>query len=403
LQNLTIIIPTFNRSELLVQTLRYLQARAAHIPILVADGSDESHATKNAQSCRSLGGNISYFHLIPHETTENYRRFVFRNAAALDRVQTPYVVFCGDDERLIVETALKAAEFLDRNQDFIAAHGTYLYFRFDQGRSRIESVCYETPSIDGDETGARLIQLYANYEPLFYAVFRTAAQRRIFEYLRTVPGNIYVEICHSTASIVAGKIKRLGEIYYLRNTGVPMIFSGRSWVPWLAADFADFYGEYRRFRDGFLEWIYRVYRPEIDEPSLGRTLDMMFVFYLSRGFDLRYWLEEALSVAVRDRATRRRLRDRIFGGSIPGLSALNNSSRFGTAKAIIRRIGGEPMLQFVRAVRYRLSSLNQKAQLGDVRLGSYTIAGSLWVRFAPEEWGVVCASDANMPSGTSLP
>jgi len=414
---LTIVIPTYNRAELLAETLRFLQNRAVRVPIIVADGSDAAHAAKNAETCRLLGENISHFHLLPPETTDSYRRFVYRIAAAFDRVMTPYVVFSGDDELLIVENALKAVDFLELNPDYVAAHGVYLYFRYDRDVIRIESLCYDGPSFDGGETGSRLLQLYSAYEPPFYAVFRTAVQQKTFEYLRTVPGNIFVEICHSTASIVAGKIKRLDGIFYLRNTGVPTHFVGHSWVPWMAADFDDFYRQYRSFRTTFIDWAFSRDAPNIDQQTFGRALDMMFVFYLSRGFDLRYWFDDYLSVAVRDQDERERLRTRLSNTLIRESGAAAQPSLRGLVQVLIRRMIGESGLGLVKRLKARLVGCRNVGLLyfrsrfrpskalsvdpREKRLGRYSIMLSLWNRFSVEEWKMVCALDQSTKSDAS--
>ena len=125
---LSIIIPTYNRPEQLLATLRFLQARAIRLPIFVADGSDENFAPQNRE-CTKLGDNISYVHS-PAGSGEgpwqNYRR---RISEVLNAVATPYVVYCADDDLLIIENAVKAAKFLETHVDYIGCHGTYLHYR----------------------------------------------------------------------------------------------------------------------------------------------------------------------------------------------------------------------------------------------------------------------------------
>lgn len=232
-----------------------------------------------------------------------------------------------------------------------------------------------------------------------------------------MPGNIFVEICHSTASIVAGKIKRLDGIFYLRNTGVPTHFTGRSWVPWMAADFDDFYGQYRSFRTTFIDWAFSRNVLDMDQKTFGRALDMMFIFYLSRGFDLRYWLDDYLSVAVHNQDERERLRTRISDTLIRGSSAAVQPSLRGFVRVLIRRMIGEAGFGLVRRLRAMLVGCRSAGLLYlrsrfrpsktvsvhamEKRLGRYSIMLSLWNRFPFAEWKMVCALGQNTKSDAS--
>jgi hypothetical protein len=59
---LYVIIPTYNRPQLLLRTLHLLRA-GPRLSMVVAEGSEVSIASANADICRGLGDNISYFHI----------------------------------------------------------------------------------------------------------------------------------------------------------------------------------------------------------------------------------------------------------------------------------------------------------------------------------------------------
>src|SRR6185436_15579327 len=109
------------------------------------------------------------------------RNYLNRMVEAVGRVATPYVAMCADDDLIFVDSALRCAEFLERNEDYIACHGVYAGFSYSRGRLEIESIVYDGASIDCAEMTARLIQLYSRYEATFYAVFRTSTQLQILE------------------------------------------------------------------------------------------------------------------------------------------------------------------------------------------------------------------------------
>ena len=214
---LSIVIPTYNRPELLRATLGFLQA-GTRLPIIVADGSETSVARANKEICHAMGENISYFERPNTDTsTAPIDNVVRRLQAAFASVATPYVVCCADDDLLVVESALTGVDFLEANDDYIGCQGVSLGFRYEPFGLRVEHLEYSDASIDGRDASARLMQLFSRYEFPFYCVFRTPVQRWIFDNVRWSTSPHFFEIFHTTAAVVAGKLKRIDEVYYLRN------------------------------------------------------------------------------------------------------------------------------------------------------------------------------------------
>ena len=57
---LSVVIPTYNRPQLLRRALRFLRTEG-RIPIIVADGSLPDAAETNAATCKGMGGNVHVF------------------------------------------------------------------------------------------------------------------------------------------------------------------------------------------------------------------------------------------------------------------------------------------------------------------------------------------------------
>ena len=93
--NLTIIIPT-NKDDFLPRLLRHY--KDSGITVLIKND--------------------------PRSITEIFQQ---------TKVDTDYVVFCGDDDFIDQEGAKSCIEFLDNNLEFIACHGTGIYFTEKNG------------------------------------------------------------------------------------------------------------------------------------------------------------------------------------------------------------------------------------------------------------------------------
>lgn len=267
---LTVVIPTYNRAEQLVRTIRFLQRHSSPLTIIVADGSNEEHAGRNAQ-CRELGTNIAYFHAPsqPHEDT--WRNYWRRMQQALDLADTPYTALCADDDLLVAENAVRSAEFLERNTQYVACHGNYLQFEYAQDTIRIPNFEYQGEPIDADEISGRMLQLFSRYESPYYAVFRTPVIRLLFERCRDHEPPLWPELYHATAAVIAGKIHRNNTIYCLRNIGNPPHHRSATgylnFGQWIAADLDGFLMRYVRYRNQVLEWT----APDADRSLVHRA------------------------------------------------------------------------------------------------------------------------------------
>lgn len=313
----SIIVPTYDRPDSLQKTLAFLHAGATRPPIIVADGSSGAAAIRNAEICARDG--VIYFRLPSQtgspgaDTATGYagvlENYFARYRAALERVATPYVAVCGDDDLLLPGAAAEAAAFLDAHPDHVACHGVYLAFRYAGAGIQLDSVVYDGASIDGAEVGSRLMQMLARYEAPYYGVYRTAVQREIVAAMSRVTISLFFELYHSSASAVKGKIKRLETIYYLRNMGdAPHARPVEGWSQWAATDLDLLFTRYGDHRQRIIDLVSADPAAAISGEQLRRAIDMSFLLYAGRHFHLNVWVEEYLQTAIVDPAERDRLR-----------------------------------------------------------------------------------------------
>ena len=346
MSDVTIFIPTYNRPQWLKRTVAFLQRGGSRrLPMIVADGSEPEAAAANEAMCRELGTSIEYFHM-PSETdpdgpAKNYLR---RFSVALARVKTPYVACCADDDLLLPESAVKAADFLANNPDYVGCQGVYLNFRYKGDEIDIVGRGWNSPTVDADSIGGRLIQFYSRYEAPYYAVFRTAAQRAIFEDAQDITTPMLVEVYQAAAVVIYGKLKRLNDLYYLRNLGVPSHAQPvAGWYQWMARDFDDFFARYRRHRDKVMALIAACSEHGTDMASVKRIVDMSFILYVGRDFHMGYWIDEFLATAVTDPKERNRLREQLTASlSTPqGATATLGGALKASLKSTVKQALGE--------------------------------------------------------------
>jgi glycosyltransferase domain-containing protein len=311
--NLALIVPTYDRPELLERTLSFVR-RLSDMPIIVADGSSGSISHKNSDICKRVGHNIKYFCQPVVEDsigkTNNYRA---RLLEAVNRVETPYVTMCADDDLILPGFAQRCVEFLNDNPDYIACHGSYVGFTKSALGFNINAIVYHGPSIDGSEVATRLMQLYSNYEATFYAVYRTEAQRKIIECMPSdLERFLMLETTQSAATAIIGKVKRLEGIYYLRNLGVPPHARDvEGWNQWMAQDFPEFYACFTKHRERMLALASRQAGETFDALRTARAFDMMFLLYVGREFHPGFWLDEYLRTLIDDEGERNGMRLRL--------------------------------------------------------------------------------------------
>ncbi|ABN07597.1 hypothetical protein Mlab_1432 [Methanocorpusculum labreanum Z] len=129
LNQLSLIIPTYNRPFYLSRCLWYL-SQSPYNEIIVADSSDEKINIKNKKTINTLQNkydvNITYLSYPPE--IEPYGGDIYRKwADSLKHVNTKYSVFCTDKEFLIPSTLCKCIEYLETHKDCDVAEGNYYY------------------------------------------------------------------------------------------------------------------------------------------------------------------------------------------------------------------------------------------------------------------------------------
>lgn len=283
----TLVVPTFNRPQLLRRLLRYLELSDARFGTLVLDSSAPEHKRANADAVASVKLRIRRIEYDP--ALPPLEKF----GSGVAEVETPFLSLCADDDIVVVATLAPIVEFLRRNGDYSAAHGFYFNFQ-EQGRAgspwrtTVSSLFYRGPSLDAAEPAQRLARLFQRYEALTYAVYRSEVAAQVYRESRQVESILARELLSGALTVVAGKTARLKVIYYGRSTGPSAGY--RNWHPleWLATDPAGMFREYAAYRAVLVPALTQSAGGAMTAEEAARLCDLIHLRYLSPYLDPRH-------------------------------------------------------------------------------------------------------------------
>lgn len=299
--NHTLVIPTYNRPELVRRLVAYYLKRSFPLQLLVLDSSRAEIAAANAEWFDERSPNVR--HVVYPDTLQPAAKL----AQGLPLVKTDYVSFCADDDLVFVQGLGDAIRFLNGNPDYVCAHGLYLNFRIgDQPEPDMKLAPgvllnperihvwreYSGPGNEAGHPGARIFRLFQNYESLFYAAFRTSDLCDIFTHVQGVPTLHFQELFQSVATLIKGKVKRLSGLYAARQSIEAAQPERDNWQTyyWFASNPAELLNHYRNYCDN-VWWFYEshVAEPRLDRTAFQKTLDLSHAVYFSAGCPPAYF------------------------------------------------------------------------------------------------------------------
>jgi len=272
---MTMIIPTYNRSDRLVSLVEYLINifDLTETKILILDGSD----TRMINPSKDWEQNSIYYKYYGSDMP-----ILERWLDGLKNTDTELVGIVADDDIPHPEGYRKCIEFLQANKEYNVAHGTYTGFEINNHNKINYYSCYKPFSIEDDNPIQRLYNFLNNYVPITYAVYRTEVLKTAFqEVVDSVDSDDYhwFELLLGCIPVVLGKVKYLNYPYYARNYGVsiqrPSIIYYRLFYD------ESFSSKYRRIKDAILRNF--LSREDIEKISDG--IDISFAAYHSSFFN----------------------------------------------------------------------------------------------------------------------
>ena len=269
---ITVIIPTHERHYYLKRSLNYW----SHIglKILVADSSENKYREK-------IPKNINYFHY-------SDKLFIAKIVDILSKVQTKYTVFCADDDFITKTGLLESIKFLDKNVDYVVAHGRYISIvppgnKIEQNGDFCWGPKYESKSNSFDKSEDRLNYHFENYVcPTFYGVHKTNIIQIIWEETKKTVNDpmdlsSFIELLPSMLTVILGKVKRLDNLYCAREKALKKSYPSGILNDKKEDDFND---KYEQFRNCLSKHLSR--EAGMNIIKAGKVVDECMEKYLSK-------------------------------------------------------------------------------------------------------------------------
>lgn len=217
--NVDLFIPTYNRPDFLKRILTYYNYYNLKFPIIIADSSSIPNKKNNRKTVSSFSKlNITYINSFSPNLPSHYK---FREMLKLSK--SKYSVFCADDDFIVPNGIEEAVKFLEKNPEYVAAHGTYISFYIQNSLFNSKKFwwkyIYPYTSITSSNPLHRLTSNIIDYAQVLWAVRRTDIVRRAYEEFLKSKADPYLfgELLPNLLTLIFGKMKRLNTFYAARQ------------------------------------------------------------------------------------------------------------------------------------------------------------------------------------------
>jgi len=199
----TIVIPTHERHDLLSRSIEYYKSWDAFI--VIVDSS--------LKKCEvSLTDNFTYLHC-------PLTNFGDKLNIALTHVSTDYVVMSADDDFLAKNGIRQGIEFLEESPEYVSVQGNIISFYQMESK-----VIYKANPInfngEGDTPLTRIRDAFSPYFHEFYALHRKINLEKCLEITKGIIAITPVEIAITLVSAARGKHKILPIFWRARDTEI---------------------------------------------------------------------------------------------------------------------------------------------------------------------------------------
>lgn len=286
LDDLTVIVPTYNRREHLARLLTYYASKPAAITYLVLDSSAPDTVEANGALVRQCGDRFR------HVTFDPSLPVAAKLSQGLELVTTPYCAFCADDDLVFVAGLEAARAYLADHPEHVCADGIYLNYRLRPGNDVQLQIEYASTGIEASHPAARVFRLFQRYESLFYGVFRTHDLARIFAGVSRIPTLHYQELFQATAALLLGRSHRLPVFYAGRQHGDPADPTRDKWQTyyWFAENRHEFYEHYVAYREAL--WAFYAengQEPRLERDAFNKAMDFAHTMFFGLGSPPAYF------------------------------------------------------------------------------------------------------------------
>jgi glycosyltransferase domain-containing protein len=284
--NLTIVVPTYNRPDLLLRLVSYYAQAGYQGKLLLADSSDKTVYEKTRAQTDLLAERLTIRHC--YFPGRSVSEAMYDATMLLD---TDYACLLPDDDFIVPRTAMKCMDFLANNPDFVAAHGLgALVASHDGEANRIDGATFypQTISVD-DLPSVRLDKHLKNYSVSLFSVFRLDAFRILFSSTVPEPGegelrdkSFKDELLPCCLSVLLGKIGQVDGLYLIRQVHNQRYLL-KTWFHWITG--TDWSASYQYFRKRLAREL--TLQDTLSMEDAGTLVDECFSAYLAGSIALK--------------------------------------------------------------------------------------------------------------------
>ena len=214
---IAILTPTMNRSDFVLRALKYYASVGFRGQLIFGDSSNPAQQQLMqrhiAEYSHALRITYHYFENPPY----------FNDAVCMremiNRTDSDYMVYAGDDDLLVPATLQKCAEFLDGHSDYAAAHGVYVTFMLKTGGAfgKIVETHYQPNHILTSTSSRERWKGYMRHTlSTQYYLHRKQTWQAMYEYLPHVSIRyLGPEVLPCSMSVIAGKIAEVDALSVL--------------------------------------------------------------------------------------------------------------------------------------------------------------------------------------------
>jgi glycosyltransferase domain-containing protein len=279
LSDLTLVIVTYNRPEMVQRLLGYLQRQAPEVTLLLLDHGDDASQLSNAAAIASFLPAVRHLRLPDDATSAD---LMIRLGT---EIATTYSALCTDDDIPVIDGIIDAVSMLIAHPDMVCAQGYALSLTETDTAIYFGPIEDYVPSYDNAAPLNRLFDLMRRYQPIPYAIYRTEMLFWVYgECARANISNlIFAEIFHAALVCSRGTVGRSPSISLWRRAAGSYV-DRRKVHPFhqLIDSPAMLGSSYLEFRERLVPYYLDDANVNGNEAGVRRLIDLVFMQFLVR-------------------------------------------------------------------------------------------------------------------------
>lgn len=213
---ITVMVPTMGRPSFVIRLLRYYADLDFPHRVAIADSSEPEAARLITDAIEDISGrlDVTYHPCQGMNDRDALREIVL----ALD---TPYAVFCADDDFQVPTALERCMDLLDREPRFVSAHGIGAMVLLDRAGAHgipLRAGPYTAlKPVEGETALDRLRTYLGDYSVLLFSVQRAEVWRAMYPDISLPDKSFESELLPCCLSAVKGPSAQIADLQVIRQ------------------------------------------------------------------------------------------------------------------------------------------------------------------------------------------